>query len=399
VSQKLICLNQLEYFDILNTTFKIPTWYGIEVKAGFERNEGVFLNEERNVPEEGLYSAGISIPLAQGLIINERMAALKKAKLFREQSKADRDMLVNEILYNASLAYFNWLTAYNEKEIYQNFIANAQLRFEGVKKSALLGDKPIIDTIEAKITVQNRQLSLEKAKVQLMKASLELSNYLWIDTNIPLELQPDVIPDNDVDAVIDETLQIQELLWDDIDIANHPKLRSLNYKIDGLEIDRKLKANKLLPKINLEYNFISSTPDELNTFNTREYKGGLTFEFPIFLRKERGAVKLSKYKIENSQYELASVALQIKNSVNAIYNELDSFKTQNTLIKGIINDYITLVKAEERKFSFGESSLFLINARERKLIDAELKQNQLQNKYFGTKAKLFKNLAVNPESL
>ena len=97
----------LEYFDILNTTFKIPTWYGVEVKAGFERNEGVFLNPERNVPEEGLYSAGISIPLAQGLIINERMAALKKAKLFREQSKADRDMLVNEILYNASLAYFN----------------------------------------------------------------------------------------------------------------------------------------------------------------------------------------------------------------------------------------------------------------------------------------------------
>ncbi|WP_299246844.1 TolC family protein [uncultured Aquimarina sp.] len=388
-----------EYYDLLNATFKVPTWYGIELKANFEQNEGIFLNEERTVPDEGLYSAGVSIPIAQGLLINDRMASLKKARLFREQTKADRDLLVNEILYDASLAYFDWLEAFNEKEIYQNFLTNARIRFEGVKKSALAGDKAIIDTVEAKITVQNRQLSLEQAKVKLMKSTLDLSNYLWIGNNIPIELQPNVIPDNEVDEVIDQTLQIQQALFTDVDLVNHPKLRSLNYKIEGLEIDRRLKANKLLPKINLEYNFLTPSPEVASSFNTADYKGGVTFQFPLFLRKERGAVKLAKYKIQDSQYELASVQLQIENKVNAIYNELKSFKTQNSLIANIVNDYTTLLKAEERKFSFGESSLFLINSRESKLIDAELKNNKLQNKYFGTKAKLFKNLAVNPENL
>ncbi|WP_298542939.1 TolC family protein [uncultured Aquimarina sp.] len=388
-----------EYYDLLNATFKVPTWYGIELKANFEQNEGIFLNEERTVPDEGLYSAGVSIPIAQGLLINDRMASLKKARLFREQTKADRDLLVNEILYDASLAYFDWLEAFNEKEIYQNFLTNARVRFEGVKKSALAGDKAIIDTVEAKITVQNRQLSLEQAKVKLMKSALDLSNYLWIGNNIPVELQPNVIPDNEVDEVIDQTLQIQQALFTDVDLVNHPKLRSLNYKIEGLEIDRRLKANKLLPKINLEYNFLTPSPEVASSFNTADYKGGVTFQFPLFLRKERGAVKLAKYKIQDSQYELASVQLQIENKVNAIYNELESFKTQNSLIANIVNDYTTLLKAEERKFSFGESSLFLINSRESKLIDAELKNNKLQNKYFGTKAKLFKNLAVNPENL
>ena len=388
-----------EYYDLLNATFKVPTWYGIELKANFEQNEGIFLNPERTVPDEGLYSAGISVPIAQGLLINERMAALKKARLFRDQTKADRDILVNEILYNASLAYFNWLEAYNEKEIYQNFLINALTRFEGIKKSALAGDKAIIDTVEAKITVQNRQLSLEQSKVKLMKSSLELSNFLWIGNNIPIELQPNVIPDNDVDAVIDQTLQIQQAMISEVNLENHPKLRSLNYKIEGLEVDRKLKANKLLPKINLEYNFLTPSPEVANSFNNADYKGGVTFEFPLFLRKERGAVKLAKYKIQDSQYELASVQLQIENKVNAITNELDSFTTQNQLIADIVNDYTTLLKAEERKFSFGESSVFLINSRESKLIDAELKRNKLQNKYFSTKAKLFKNLAVNPENL
>jgi len=55
------------------------------------------------------------------------------------------------------------------------------------------------------------------------------------------------------------------------------------------------------------------------------------------------------------------------------------------------------LKAEERKFQLGESSLFLVNSRESKLIDGQLKAIALQNKYFTTKAKLFNSSAVNPD--
>ena len=65
----------------------------------------------------------------------------------------------------------------------------------------------------------------------------------------------------------------------------------------------------------------------------------------------------------------------------------------------MVQNYETLLAAEERKFSFGESSLFLINSRENKLIESKLKQNLVQNKFFSTKAKLFNSLAVNPEQL
>ena len=70
-----------EYFDKLNATFKIPTWYGLEFKANFEQNEGAFLNPESDVPADGLYSVGVSLSLARGLLINERMAMLKQARL------------------------------------------------------------------------------------------------------------------------------------------------------------------------------------------------------------------------------------------------------------------------------------------------------------------------------
>jgi hypothetical protein len=55
-----------EYYSILNSSFKIPTWYGIEIKAGFDQNEGYYLNPE-NTANAGLTSLGISVPLGQGL--------------------------------------------------------------------------------------------------------------------------------------------------------------------------------------------------------------------------------------------------------------------------------------------------------------------------------------------
>ena len=45
-----------EYYSILNSSFKIPTWYGIELKAGFDNNEGIYLNPENTMPNQGLTS-------------------------------------------------------------------------------------------------------------------------------------------------------------------------------------------------------------------------------------------------------------------------------------------------------------------------------------------------------
>lgn len=387
-----------EYWDRLNATFKIPTYFGIELKGGLEQAEGDFISTDETFPNDGLYSAGISASLARGFWINERMATLKRAKLFREQTKADQDLLVNQILFDASIAYFNWLQAYNEAQIFRNFLVNAETRFRGVKSSALAGDVALIDTVEAKIAVENRQLSLEQAKVSLMKRSLELSNFLWIE-NVPVELQSDVVPDDEVETVVDQTLEILGKPLDSFSLADHPKLRSLDFKVEGLVVDKRLKANKLLPKIDLEYNFLTATPELLNSLNGQDYKGGLSFYFPLFLRKERGDLKLAKFKLQDAQFERDNAFVEIQNKVTALYRELDSYTTQNQLIANIVRDYQTLLSAEERKFSFGESSLFLINSRESKLIDAQLKRIEVQNKFLSTKAKLFQSLAINPENI
>jgi outer membrane protein TolC len=311
----------IEYFDQLNATFKVPTWYGIELKGNFEQNEGVFLNPQADVPNDGLYSAGISASLGQGFFINQRMADLRKAKFFREQTVADREILVNQILFDASLAYFNWLQAYNETRIYEQFLENSKIRFKGVKLSAENGDKAAIDSIEAGITVKNRTLGLEQARVKVMKATLELSTYLWLNDEIPIELQPNVIPDAFIEDSVDDVLEISGVPLVAFVLENHPKLRSLNYKFQGLEVDKQLKANKLLPKIDIQYNFLTQEADIARSFNTNQYKGGFSIAFPLFLRKERGDLRLAKFKLQDARFDISNAKITIQNKVLAIYRE------------------------------------------------------------------------------
>ncbi len=384
-----------EYYDRLNAAFKIPTWYGIEVKANFEEASGTYLNPEYTVPQDGLYSAGISFSVAQGLLINERMATLKQAKFFVKQAKADRELLINEILYDATISYFDWLKSYGNLLVYEQFLDNAALRFDGIKQSVEVGERAAIDSIEARIIVSSRKLSLEKAKVDLLKKQLDVANFLWLDNNIPLEMQENVIPELNSLTTIENTLNIVGF-GDDMALENHPKMRSLNFKYESLKVNKNLKANKLLPKIDLQYNFLSENYDNINAFNTANYKSSLTFKLPLFLRKERGDLKLAKLKLRDTKYDITTTELNLQNKIRAVQAELISYESQIEMLEVIVSDYGLLLNAEDRKFGIGESSIFLVNSRETKLIEAKIKLVELNNTIANTKANYFKILAGNP---
>lgn len=380
------------YYDKLNSTFKIPTWYGVELKANYENNSGNFLNPEFNVPEDGLYSVGISVSLARGLLINKRMATLKQAKLYSKQVQAKQQLVVNEILYNSIITYFNWLKNYQAQQLYYNYTNNATIRLQNVKKSYLAGDKPAIDTLEASINVKNRLLDYEKAKIGYIKSTLELSNYVWLDDHLPLELENTVNPDANTINRIDAVLNSSILNVDDELILNHPKLQELQFKKESLTVDRQLRSNNLLPKIDLQYNFLTDDYQSINSLNTENYKRGLHISFPLFLRKERAYLKLAKLKLQDINFDISATKVSLKNKVKSILEEINSYNIQNQLLEKLVADYQLLVKSEERKFTLGEGSLFLVNYREIKLIESQLKKIDTEYQFLITKSNLLRTV-------
>lgn len=381
-----------EYYDKLNTAFKIPIWYGVELKASYENSDGTYLNPEYNTPEDGLYSAGVSLSLAKGLLINERMATLKQAKLYIKQTEAKQKLLVNEILYEAISVYFNWLKSYEAQLVYKDYVANAKVRLGNVKTSFFAGDKPAVDTLEARINLNSRQLDLEKARIGYVKSTYELSNYLWLDDNLPLELDVKMTPDTETILSIDMILNSSILNSDDVLIEDHPKLQELELKKSILTVDKRLKINNLLPTVNLQYNFISSEYEAINTFSTANYKSGLQVVLPLFLRKERADLKLAKLKLQDLEFDILTTKVQLKNKIQSALEEIDSYSTQYQLLIELVGNYKQLVTSEERKFSLGESSLFLVNYRGVKLIESELKRIDAEYQVFMSKSSLLKTL-------
>lgn len=378
------------YYSILNSSFKIPTWYGIELKAGFDNAEGIYMNPENTLPNSGITSLGISVPVGQGLFINQRMADIRKAKIAQNLNSAERNLQAIEVLYEASMSYANWKRSYDEVKLYETYLKNALIRYEGVSKLIAQGDKPAIDSVEAGIAVTTRKLNLEDAQLKFTKARLELSNYLWYENNLPLEVKEELQPEKTLAITIKETLQVNELSSFSLD--NHPKIKALDAKIDLLKVEKQLKANALLPKMDLNYNYLSE-PSTIDQYRMEDYKIGLNFSIPIFLRKERAGLKLAKLKIQDTQFSLQFERKSLENKLKSQQQEIISLQKQQAYNSQLVQDFNQLLTAEDRLFGMGESSLFLINSRENTLVSSQLNAIGLENRYFQALLGLYKTMA------
>jgi outer membrane protein TolC len=380
-----------EYYSVLQSSFKIPTWYGIEVKAGFDNNEGIYLNPQNLNPNAGLTSLGLSVPIARDLLINKRMADLRKAKLYGTINQADRDIMTTHVLHDALLTYIDWKMAYDEFSLYGELIRNAEIRFNGIKKMTEVGQNAAIDSVEAKILVNSRKLNLQEAELKLQKARLLLSNYLWLDNNVPIELAENLSPELNLSKTIGFTLKTVDLKRNDIN--NHPKIIALDNKIKVLKIEERLKTNNLLPQLDVNFHWLNE-PVNFTNLRNQNYKAGVNFSVPIFLRKERGERKLAQIQVQDSEFERDFQRQQIDNKIKqidfAMTNLNDQLQLNNTLVK----DFDTMLKAEERLFQIGESSVFLVNTRENNYVSSLLKRISTENKYLSTHLEMYKTLAV-----
>ena len=378
------------YYSIFNGSFKIPTWYGIEIKAAFDNNEGIYINPENTLPNSGLTSLGISVPVGQGLFINQRMADLRSAKLQQRLGETERNLAAVEVLHQASIAYFEWKKNYSEVILYEEYLKNANIRYEGVSKLIEQGDKPAIDSIEAGITVKSRRLNLENSKLKLQKSRLELSNYLWLENNVPLELDENLYPETSLSNTIKTTLDLDNVL--EFEVENHPKINALSTKVEMLKIEQSLSANMLLPKLDLSYNYISE-PNAFSNYRFEDYKVGVNFSFPIFLRKERAKLRLSKLKVQDTEFSLATERVSLKNKIEAQQVEINSLEKQIEINENLVDNYNTMLSGEDRLFSLGESSLFIINSRENSLVSSQINALKLENEYYTAIINLYKTIA------
>ncbi len=384
-----------DYYNKLNTSLTIPTWFPLDPKIGYERNTGVFIDPENSVggsADNSQFISGVSLPLGRGLFTDERRTALKQAKLFTQMATAEQIKLINKILLDAAKDYWQWYFSYYNYRLLSKNALIAEEIFRRVNLDARFGEASAMDTIQAKIILQQRLVERQEAYLEFLNSGIEISNYLWDNAGYPVQLSDDVAPvlvQNDgqllsIGTLEDLTLQAKQ---------NHPELVKLRVKLDQLDVDRKLAKEYLKPRLDVNYNFINQPlrPDG-NSQPFRfgnDYKFGVDFSMPILIRKERAKLAQTKIKIQSTQYEQTQAEREIVNQINSIYNQI--VNTSKILIQqtSVAQNYDRLLKAELFNLENGESDLFKINIQQEKLIQSQSKLLKLKAEYEKMKATIY----------
>ncbi|MGB3184198.1 MAG: TolC family protein [Cyclobacteriaceae bacterium] len=368
-----------EYYNNWYSALKIPLYVPVDLKVSYEQNRGVFLNPENTVPEDGLWALGVSIPVLQGLVTDERRTTLRRANLFAEMARADQQKAISKALSGAAKDYWDWYFAYYQYRLFQENEQLADFRFQAVRQQVLNGDKAAIDSVEAKIALQTRNISTRQASVELLNAVLRLNLNLWNSDREPVYLSTEAVPGEQ------DIFDLRESILDDLlesALENHPELVSIRLKGNSLELEKRLYRNQLLPEAMLEYNLLSNSQRQFEGggeplfFNN--YKLGATVSWPVFMRKSRGKLAEARVKIDQNLLERTYTGRDVLNRITMGYNNLINYNQLLDLQQEAVANYEILVRGENIMFENGESSLFLVNSRENKLVEARLKSLKLQ---------------------
>jgi len=376
------------YYNKVDAYLSFPSWFPMNPAIGMQNHTGQLLNNEETIPGGQQVFAGVNLPIGRGLFTDERRAMVKQAALLTTMAEADQIKQINKILLQAAKDYWQWYYSYYNFLLMDKGSAIAEEIFKRVKQNLQHGEASKMDSLQAKIILQSRLLDRTEAQLGLQYSSLLLSNYLWDSANQPLQLSPRVAP---VMTAQDKNKLDKVTILSLVDQArqNHPELIKYKTKISQVQIERKLAKEFLKPKIDLNYYALSQPAAPKGVDLTRDYKMGVDFSMPLFLRKERSKLALTELKLTTTQFEQQQAQREIINEINISYNQLISLMSMIAMQSEIVNMYEQLLDAEMMNLKNGESDVFKIGLQQEKLIHVQNKLIKLKADFEKTKASVY----------
>lgn len=391
-------INSYSYFE---PQIKIPTLIGLDLKAGMDQSSGVSVSPEagkfdpvnggtQNVNYQLLY-AGVNLPVLRGLITDQRRIGLRQAELLSQMNRAEQIKVINKLFISASKDFWNWQAAFQKNILMQKNYELALTRLNFIKNRIKGGEEKPIDSVEAWTELKRREVLYTESTMDLLNSKIALSNYLWDEYANPIQIADFVKPASTGNEIMELS---KDSLAGLLAFAenSHPEVQKLGLKINHYQFDRKLAIENLKPQLNLEYypfqTYTNGSEDVVPGLFSKNYKFGMSFYSSLFLRKERGKLQLSNLKIKDSELEFQQGRREVVSQVLMAYNEMDNFRQLVLIQRELVSNASLLRDAEEIRFEAGESSLFLVNQRERTLIEAQAKLVELEAKYAQSKNNL-----------
>ncbi len=360
------------YYDELDAKVVLPTPWGVDVKVGWERAAGQIINPERATPNNGLLSAGISLPIGPRIFADERRTSLRQAELAEAAAAAERDGAIVRLLQGAARDWGAWYEAEARAEIARDGVALARFRFDATRRRVAAGDAAAIDSIEALAELERRLVSESEARAAAASARLTVVGYLWTREGAPETPTAALRP---VDPFADGAMSVPAIGEAAIAraVAVHPTVQSARARFLQADAQRRLVATQVLPSASLDVSALAPgrSLGDLPGFDAIEddAKAGASLKLPLLMRRELGRWRAATQRAQVLGWERDRAQRDVRLAVERALVDLRAVDEQAERQARVVSASEALLAAEVRRFEIGESSLLIVNLRERALLD------------------------------
>lgn len=379
--------------------FDQPLSSGGDVFFQYKLGRGHFhpyaYEEETN--RGGEFSAGLSVPLLKGRLIDKRRSGVSQAALERQAVEpAVRSQLL-DFVREASQAYWYWVATGRAVQAQQELLRLARDRAQQVEQRVQSGDLERIARIDNQRLIAARETKVIDAERKLQAAAIKLSLFMRTPDGQPLLPDVELLPDRFPAAWRPEADRLQEEIQ--AALAARPELVELDLLAERARVELAQAENTLLPKLDavLEGSQDVGSAAFINrSKNPFQLEAGVYGEVPLQRREARGKVTVARGKLAQlrakREFVANKIAAQVQDAVSALeaaYGKIEQTAQNLDLSRQ------SLALGREA-FSAGDIDLIVLNIYEQAVADAQLAWIEAQAEYAAARADYDAALAHDP---
>jgi len=162
---------------------------------------------------------------------------------------------------------------------------------------------------------------------------------------------------------------------DDI-LEQRPELRNFRLMIERAQNRVALRQNALKPRLDFSVELsrdFGPIGDGGSTFDSTDTVVGVTFKVPLQRREARGRLRRAEAELREMELREQRTADQIEVELDNILTNLNAALRLAQLADDEVEQATTMVEAERRRFRLGAGDFFLVNLREERAADAQIR--------------------------
>jgi outer membrane protein TolC len=279
------------------------------------------------------------------------------------------DQFIREARLNlfekAGTAYWELVGAKAKLEVAQQLLKLATDRAEYIRERIRNGANPPIDQEEADAEVARRQGGLDKAERDVQKAEIKLGLYRWNDDGRSIDASRIQVK---IEALDDRGAKVEPKQARDTAAKDRPELLALNLSQQILALDLGLAQNDRKPGLDL---VIGPGFDFGNDSIGNTMKAGVFYTIPLRQNSVDGRINATKSKLQKIGLEYRQLERAVQIEVDDALSALSQAEKRVVAAEAEVKSNTAVEEGERIRFVEGQSTLFLLNQRERATAESQ----------------------------